>query len=53
MEKCVKNRQTLEGQLKENESVNQEFKLINDNDDDDTTIYKMIGPVLVKQEKYI
>ena len=49
MEKCVKNRQTLEGQLKENESVNQEFKLMGD--DDDSTIFKMIGPVLVKQEK--
>ncbi|KNE54758.1 hypothetical protein AMAG_00713 [Allomyces macrogynus ATCC 38327] len=45
--KIVSGRQTLESQLKENELVQTEFELL----DDEATIYKMIGPVLVKQEQ--
>ncbi|ORZ38076.1 Prefoldin [Catenaria anguillulae PL171] len=43
----VSNRQTLESQLKENELVQKEFELL----DDEATVYKLIGPVLVKQEQ--
>jgi hypothetical protein len=49
MEKAVKNRTTLESQLKENEGVAQEFKLL---EKDDSTIFKLIGPVLVKQDRF-
>lgn len=44
--KAVQNRAQLESQLKENEEVSKEFGLLKDN----ATIYKLIGPVLVKQE---
>ncbi|KAI9189650.1 Prefoldin subunit 6 [Blastocladiella emersonii ATCC 22665] len=43
----VSSRQTLESQLKENELVQKEFELL----DDEATVYKLIGPVLVKQEQ--
>ncbi|KAJ1859072.1 Prefoldin subunit 6 [Coemansia sp. RSA 1822] len=43
----VENRQKLESQLQENELVEAEFKLLNDK----ARVYKMIGPVLVPQEK--
>jgi prefoldin beta subunit len=43
----VTNRQQLEAQLKENEMVLNEMKLL---DKDHHTVYKLIGPVLVKQE---
>ena len=52
-DKAIRNRTQLESQLKENEQVinvfyiNKEFKLIQE----DATIYKMIGPCLVKQDR--
>ncbi|ORX84180.1 Prefoldin beta-like protein [Anaeromyces robustus] len=45
--KSVTSRQQLESQKQENESIQQEFKELKD----DAVIYKMIGPVLVKQDK--
>ncbi|KAI9094921.1 Prefoldin [Phlyctochytrium arcticum] len=45
--KVVQSRAQLDSQLKENEMVAKEFELVNE----DTTVYKLIGPVLVKQEK--
>eukprot|EP01115_Flamella_aegyptia_P004063 TRINITY_DN17_c2_g1_i1.p1 TRINITY_DN17_c2_g1~~TRINITY_DN17_c2_g1_i1.p1 ORF type:complete len:120 (+),score=30.26 TRINITY_DN17_c2_g1_i1:24-383(+) len=45
-EKCMKNHQTLLTQKNENEMVKQEFDLI----EEDTIVYKLIGPVLVKQD---
>ncbi|KAJ1339762.1 hypothetical protein BSLG_005668 [Batrachochytrium salamandrivorans] len=44
--KAVQNRTQLESQLKENEEVLKEFKFLKD----DATIYKLVGPVLVKQD---
>ncbi|KAI8900841.1 Prefoldin [Globomyces pollinis-pini] len=44
---AVSNRTQLESQLKENEQVNHEFTLLND----DSIVYKMIGPCLVKQDR--
>ncbi|PIA15224.1 Prefoldin [Coemansia reversa NRRL 1564] len=43
----VDNHQKLDSQLQENEIVEKEFKLLKDN----ARIYKLIGPVLVPQEK--
>jgi prefoldin beta subunit len=43
----VSNRQQLESQLKENEMVLSEMILLKE---ESNTIYKLIGPVLVKQE---
>ncbi|KAI8811341.1 Prefoldin [Cladochytrium replicatum] len=40
-------RTQLDSQLNENELVKKEFELLKD----DSEIYKLIGPVLVKQEK--
>ncbi|PCH08990.1 hypothetical protein PENOC_011600 [Penicillium occitanis (nom. inval.)] len=40
-------RQKLESQQQENQAVQQEFASL----DDDSNIYKLIGPVLLKQEK--
>ncbi|KAJ2598751.1 Prefoldin subunit 6 [Coemansia sp. RSA 1722] len=45
--KIVVNRQKLDSQLQENELVHKEFEHLND----DTRVYKMIGPVLVPQDK--
>ncbi|ORY78354.1 Prefoldin beta-like protein [Neocallimastix californiae] len=45
--KSVTSRQQLESQKQENESIQQEFKELKE----DAVIYKMIGPVLVKQDK--
>ncbi|KAJ1844921.1 Prefoldin subunit 6 [Coemansia sp. RSA 486] len=45
--KIVANRQKLDSQLQENELVHKEFEHLND----DTRVYKMIGPVLVPQDK--
>lgn len=42
----VQVRQKLEGQLTENESVQKEFSGL----DDGAKIYKLVGPVLLKQE---
>ncbi|KAJ1656030.1 Prefoldin subunit 6 [Dispira simplex] len=46
LNKTVQQRQKLESQLQENEMVQKEFKNLND----DANVYKLIGPVLVKQE---
>lgn len=40
-------RQKLESQQQENEGVQAEFAQL----DDDSNIYKLVGPVLLKQEK--
>eukprot|EP00124_Ichthyophonus_hoferi_P003464 Ihof_evm3s301 gene=Ihof_evmTU3s301 len=45
-QKIIQQRTQLESQLKENEIVREELGLL----EDDATVYKMIGPVLVKQE---
>ncbi|KAJ3235240.1 Prefoldin subunit 6 [Chytriomyces hyalinus] len=45
--KAVSSRTTLEAQLKENEMVKKEFDCLKD----DSTVYKLIGPVLVKQDR--
>ncbi|KAJ3091604.1 hypothetical protein HK102_014090 [Quaeritorhiza haematococci] len=47
LSKAVATRAQLEAQLKENEMVQQEFKHLKD----DSAIYKLIGPVLVKQDR--
>ncbi|KOS17325.1 Prefoldin subunit 6 [Escovopsis weberi] len=44
----IASRQKLEGQKQENLSVQQEFEKL----DDEDTIYKVVGPVLLKQEKF-
>ncbi|KAJ1976796.1 Prefoldin subunit 6 [Dimargaris xerosporica] len=43
----IKNLEKLQSQLQENEIVQKEFKILNG----DANIYKLIGPVLVKQER--
>lgn len=45
-EKNMLNRQQLEGQLTENNLVKTELDLL----EDDATVYKLIGPVLIKQD---
>ncbi|KAK9720631.1 Prefoldin subunit 6 [Basidiobolus ranarum] len=45
--KVVESRQRLDSQLQENEIVAKEFKVLKE----DANIFKLIGPVLVKQEK--
>ncbi|CAO3622134.1 unnamed protein product [Cunninghamella blakesleeana] len=45
--KAVEARQQLNSQQQENEQVSKEFEKL----DEDSNIYKLIGPVLVKQEK--
>lgn len=45
--KAVESRQRLDSQLQENKLVQDEFKLLKD----DANIYKLIGPVLTKQDK--
>lgn len=47
LQSAVEARQKLESQQQENVSVKQEFELLSD----EANIYKMIGPVLMKQEK--
>ncbi|GES57468.1 prefoldin subunit 6 [Aspergillus terreus] len=47
LEGLVDARQKLESQQQENESVQKEFNSLND----DSNIYKLVGPVLLKQEK--
>ncbi|PUU83557.1 Prefoldin [Tuber borchii] len=47
MSSIVEARQKLDSQLQENKSVQKEFASLAD----DTKIYKLIGPVLVKQDK--
>ncbi|OZJ04856.1 hypothetical protein BZG36_02628 [Bifiguratus adelaidae] len=45
--KAVETRQRLDSQLQENELVEKEFQSLGE----DANIYKLIGPVLVKQER--
>ncbi|KAK3820109.1 MAG: Prefoldin [Benniella sp.] len=45
--KAVESRQKLDSQLQENKLVQDEFKLLSD----DANIYKLIGPVLTRQDK--
>jgi len=47
LEDIILARQKLESQQQENRSVQQEFASL----DDDSNIYKLVGPVLLKQEK--
>lgn len=47
MSNNVQNLQKLESQRQENKSVKAEFE----NLDEDSKVYKLVGPVLVKQEK--
>ncbi|KAJ5773595.1 hypothetical protein N7457_008491 [Penicillium paradoxum] len=47
LEGLVDARQKLESQQQENEGVRAEFAQL----DDDSNIYKLVGPVLLKQEK--
>ncbi|VUC23854.1 unnamed protein product [Clonostachys rosea] len=47
LQTTVAARQKLEGQKQENTGVKTEFASM----DDDETIYKLVGPVLLKQEK--
>ncbi|KAG8977290.1 hypothetical protein FRB90_008837, partial [Tulasnella sp. 427] len=44
---AVENRQRLDAQLTENEQVQKEFAQLKS----ENTVYKLIGPVLVKQEQ--
>lgn len=46
IQKCVKARQQLEAQLTENTLVQKELDIL----EDDAKIFKLTGPVLVKQE---
>ncbi|KAI8877163.1 Prefoldin beta-like protein [Backusella circina FSU 941] len=43
----IENRQRLESQQQENELVNNEFQHL----DSESNIYKLVGPVLVKQDR--
>lgn len=47
LESLVDARQKLESQQQENQGVQSEFAQL----DDDSNIYKLIGPVLLKQDK--
>ncbi|CAO0797934.1 unnamed protein product [Mucor circinelloides] len=47
LSQVIESRQRLESQQQENELVNTEFEHL----DEDSNIYKLIGPVLVKQDK--
>ena len=46
LQKCLSSAQQLEAQLKENEVVKEELSLVKD----DSKVFKLIGPVLVKQD---
>ncbi|KAI7861510.1 Prefoldin [Spinellus fusiger] len=45
--KVIESRQRLDSQQQENELVNKEFSTL----ESDANIYKLVGPVLVKQDK--
>lgn len=47
LEGLVEARQKLESQQQENQGVQSEFNQL----DDESNIYKLVGPVLLKQEK--
>ncbi|XP_077986791.1 prefoldin subunit 6-like [Glandiceps talaboti] len=46
-QKALANRQQLEAQVNENKMVKEELDRL----DDDSNVYKLIGPVLVKQDR--
>ncbi|KAJ9054895.1 Prefoldin subunit 6, variant 2 [Entomophthora muscae] len=46
-QQTIDSRTKLEAQLRENEAVQREFDRL----EDDACVYKLIGPVLVKQER--
>ncbi|KEZ38883.1 hypothetical protein SAPIO_CDS10195 [Scedosporium apiospermum] len=48
LDAAVQSRQKLESQRQENESVKKEFDRLKEGE----TIYKLVGPVLLKQEKF-
>jgi prefoldin beta subunit len=45
-QKCIASRTQLDSQLNENTTVKEELDLL----EDDAVVYKLVGPVLVKQE---
>lgn len=47
MQSAISARQTLESQSAENLAVQKEFKALSD----DANIYKLVGPILLKQDK--
>lgn len=47
LQSCVEARQRLDSQLTENEQVKKEFAVLKPDD----TVYKLVGPVLLKQEQ--
>ncbi|EFQ97520.1 hypothetical protein MGYG_00561 [Nannizzia gypsea CBS 118893] len=47
LDEAIGAREKLEAQQQENTSVQKEFKTL----DDDANIYKLVGPVLLKQDK--
>ncbi|KAM5435141.1 Prefoldin subunit 6 [Microsporum ferrugineum] len=47
LEEAIAAREKLEAQQQENTSVQKEFKTL----DEDANIYKLVGPVLLKQDK--
>lgn len=47
MQSAISARQTLESQSAENLAVQKEFKALSD----DSNIYKLVGPILLKQDK--
>ena len=46
LQTIIEARQRLDSQLQENQAVQKEFASL----EDDATIYKLIGPILVKQD---
>ncbi|PSS09030.1 hypothetical protein M430DRAFT_53590 [Amorphotheca resinae ATCC 22711] len=47
LQQHIQSRQRLEAQLQENKQVKKEFSGL----DDDANIYKLVGPVLLKQDR--
>jgi len=47
LERTIEARQKLESQFQENKNVQKEFATL----DNDSNIYKLVGPVLLKQDK--
>jgi prefoldin beta subunit len=47
LQNCVEARQRLDSQLTENEQVKKEFAVLKQDD----TVYKLVGPVLLKQDQ--
>lgn len=52
LQTLISARQKLESQFSENEAVRREFDILDkENEGGERGIYKMVGPVLVKQDK--